>query len=62
MTITNLQDPATLSVGSVSHEGIFDLQTGEFLRQTTQQGWRDSSSWARGLAWVAATDSPPCTP
>jgi unsaturated chondroitin disaccharide hydrolase len=37
--------------GSVSHEGIFDLDTGEFLRQTTQQGWRDDSSWARGLAW-----------
>ena len=30
---------------------IFDLETGEFLRQTTQQGWRDDSSWARGLAW-----------
>ena len=37
--------------GSVSHEGIFDTETGEFLRQTTQQGWRDDSSWARGLAW-----------
>jgi unsaturated chondroitin disaccharide hydrolase len=37
--------------GSVSHEAIFDLQTGQFLRQTTQQGWRDDSSWARGLAW-----------
>jgi unsaturated chondroitin disaccharide hydrolase len=37
--------------GSVSHEGIFDLETGEFLRQTTQQGWRNDSSWARGLAW-----------
>jgi len=37
--------------GSVSHEGIFDLVTGEFLRQTTQQGWRNDSSWARGLAW-----------
>jgi unsaturated chondroitin disaccharide hydrolase len=37
--------------GSVSHEGIFDLETGEFLRQTTQQGWRDDSSWSRGLAW-----------
>lgn len=37
--------------GSVSHEGIFDLGTGEFLRQTTQQGWRGDSSWARGLAW-----------
>jgi unsaturated chondroitin disaccharide hydrolase len=37
--------------GSTSHEGIFDLETGEFLRQTTQQGWRSDSSWARGLAW-----------
>jgi unsaturated chondroitin disaccharide hydrolase len=37
--------------GSVSHEGIFDKETGKFLRQTTQQGWRDDSSWARGLAW-----------
>lgn len=38
--------------GSTSHEGIFDLKTGEFLKQTTQQGWRDDSSWARGLAWA----------
>jgi unsaturated chondroitin disaccharide hydrolase len=37
--------------GSTSHEGIFDLDTGEFVRQTTQQGWRNDSSWARGLAW-----------
>lgn len=26
--------------GSTAHEGIFDLQTGEFLRQSTQQGWQ----------------------
>lgn len=38
--------------GSTAHEGIFDLQTGEFLRQSTQQGWRSDSSWARGLAWA----------
>jgi unsaturated chondroitin disaccharide hydrolase len=38
--------------GSTSHEGIFDLETGVFLRQTTQQGWRDDSSWARGQAWA----------
>jgi len=38
--------------GSTSHEGIFDLGTGEFLRQSTHQGWRDDSSWARGLAWA----------
>jgi unsaturated chondroitin disaccharide hydrolase len=38
--------------GSTSHEGLFDLDTGQFLRQSTHQGWRDDSSWARGLAWA----------
>lgn len=38
--------------GSIAHEGIFDLQTGEFLRQTTQQGYRGDSCWSRGLAWA----------
>jgi unsaturated chondroitin disaccharide hydrolase len=38
--------------GSTSHEGIFDLKTGEFLRQSTRQGWRSDSCWARGLAWA----------
>jgi unsaturated chondroitin disaccharide hydrolase len=38
--------------GSTSHEGIFDTKTGAFLRQSTHQGWRDDSSWARGLAWA----------
>ena len=38
--------------GSTAHEGIFDLQTGEFLRQSTHQGWRDDSSWARGQTWA----------
>jgi len=37
--------------GSTSHEGIFDLSTGEFLKQTTQQGYRGDSCWSRGLAW-----------
>jgi unsaturated chondroitin disaccharide hydrolase len=37
--------------GSTAHEGIFDLKTGEFLRQTTQQGLRGDSAWSRGLAW-----------
>lgn len=37
--------------GSTAHEGVFDPSTGEFLRQTTHQGWRGDSSWARGLAW-----------
>ena len=38
--------------GSAAHEGIFDLETGEFLRQSTHQGWRNDSSWARGQAWA----------
>lgn len=38
--------------GSASHEGIFDPATGQFLRQTTQQGWRDDASWARGQGWA----------
>ncbi len=37
--------------GSTAHEGIFDPATGEFLRHSTHQGWRNDSSWARGLAW-----------
>lgn len=38
--------------GSTAHEGLFDLGTGEFLRQTTQQGFRGDSCWSRGLAWA----------
>lgn len=38
--------------GSTAHEGIFNLETGEFLKQTTHQGWRGDSSWARGLSWA----------
>jgi unsaturated chondroitin disaccharide hydrolase len=37
--------------GSTAHEGIFDLETGEFLGQATQQGYRGDSCWSRGLAW-----------
>ncbi len=38
--------------GSTAHEGIFDLETGAFLRQSTHQGLRADSSWARGQAWA----------
>ena len=38
--------------GSTAHEGLFDLATGEFLRQTTHQGFRGDSCWSRGLAWA----------
>jgi len=37
--------------GSTAHEGIFDVATGEFLRQSTHQGKAPDSCWARGLAW-----------
>ncbi len=37
--------------GSTAHEGVFDVETGKFLKQTTHQGLRDDSAWARGLAW-----------
>ncbi len=38
--------------GSTAHEGLFDSVTGQFMRQSTHQGWRDDSSWARGLTWA----------
>ena len=38
--------------GSTAHEGLFNLDTGEFLRQSTHQGFRGDSCWSRGLAWA----------
>jgi unsaturated chondroitin disaccharide hydrolase len=37
--------------GSTAHEAIFDLDTGAFIRESTHQGYRPDSCWARGLAW-----------
>jgi unsaturated chondroitin disaccharide hydrolase len=37
--------------GSTAHEGIFDPETGQFLRESTHQGLRADSAWTRGLAW-----------
>jgi unsaturated chondroitin disaccharide hydrolase len=37
--------------GSTAHEGIFDVDTGQFVRQSTHQGLSSESAWARGLAW-----------
>jgi unsaturated chondroitin disaccharide hydrolase len=37
--------------GRAAHEGIFDPDTGAFLRQSTHQGLRADSAWTRGLAW-----------
>jgi unsaturated chondroitin disaccharide hydrolase len=38
--------------GGTAHEGIFDVDTGQFLRQSTHQGRSASSTWSRGLAWA----------
>jgi unsaturated chondroitin disaccharide hydrolase len=38
--------------GSTAHEALFNLETGECLRQSTQQGFRGDSCWSRGLAWA----------
>jgi len=38
--------------GSTAHEGLFDTESGEFLRQSTHQGWRGDSCWSRGLTWA----------
>jgi unsaturated chondroitin disaccharide hydrolase len=37
--------------GSTAHEGLFDPATGAFLGESTHQGLRPNSTWARGLAW-----------
>lgn len=38
--------------GGTAHEGIFDGTTGQFLRQSTHQGFAPESTWTRGLAWA----------
>ena len=43
--------------GSTAHEGLFNTETGEFIRQSTHQGWRDvdfsSGTWIdMGITWI----------
>jgi unsaturated chondroitin disaccharide hydrolase len=45
------RDKIVRADGSTAHEGIFDLKTGQFLREDTHQGLGPNSAWARGLAW-----------
>ena len=40
------RDTIVRADGSTAHEGIFDLETGRFLRESTHQGWRPDSAWA----------------
>ncbi|UUO09068.1 glycoside hydrolase family 88 protein [Blastopirellula sp. J2-11] len=45
------RDKIVRANGSTAHEGMFDLETGEFLHESTHQGLQGDSAWARGLAW-----------
>jgi unsaturated chondroitin disaccharide hydrolase len=45
------RDKIVRADGSTAHEGIFDLESGKFLREDTHQGLAPDSAWARGLAW-----------
>lgn len=38
--------------GGTAHEAIFDVASGAFLNESTQQGWAANSTWSRGLAWA----------
>src|SRR5207248_11280699 len=38
--------------GGTAHEGLFDVTTGRFLRESTHQGYAPESTWTRGLAWA----------
>jgi unsaturated chondroitin disaccharide hydrolase len=38
--------------GGTVHEGIFDVESGRFLRPATHQGWSPESTWSRGQAWA----------
>jgi len=37
--------------GGTAHEGLFNMVTGAFIRQSTHQGVSEDSDWTRGLAW-----------
>jgi unsaturated chondroitin disaccharide hydrolase len=38
--------------GGTAHEGIFDTDSGKFLRESTHQGFKPESAWSRGQAWA----------
>jgi unsaturated chondroitin disaccharide hydrolase len=38
--------------GGTAHEGVFDVVTGDFLRESTHQGHKPESTWSRGQAWA----------
>jgi hypothetical protein len=38
--------------GRVAHEGIFNVNDGQYRCPSTQQGYSPFTTWTRGLAWV----------
>jgi len=38
--------------GTTAQEGVFDTETGEFLKHSAEQGYRADSCWTRGLTWA----------
>lgn len=38
--------------GGTAHEGLFYAETGQFIRQSTHQGYSAESTWSRGQAWA----------
>ena len=49
--LSKLRDYIIRPDNSTFHAYHFDVETGTALRGTTQQGYSDSSCWARGQAW-----------
>jgi unsaturated chondroitin disaccharide hydrolase len=38
--------------GRTAHEGLFNVQSGQFRAPATQQGYSPFTTWTRGLAWA----------
>jgi unsaturated chondroitin disaccharide hydrolase len=38
--------------GGTIHEGLFDVDTGQFIGPSTHQGYAANSTWSRGVAWA----------
>ncbi|MFO0863578.1 MAG: hypothetical protein U0744_02775 [Gemmataceae bacterium] len=45
--------------GGTAHEGIFDVTTGAFLRETTHQGFAGESTWTRTSRGRSTASRPP---
>jgi unsaturated chondroitin disaccharide hydrolase len=50
MHMTAVQRHLVRGDGSTAEEALFEVDSGQFLREMHRQGWRSDSCWARGLA------------